>query len=117
MLKFDVECCENGEAAIELMENDGNSPFDLVVLDWHLPNVDGIDIAQRINNSPCIDHLPKMIIVAAYGHDVWKHDIEALSLADKLAKPVTPHSLRDAVEVLYGLKPKLALSPIGHDST
>ena len=109
MLKFDVECCENGEAAIELMESDGNSPFDLVVLDWHLPNVDGIDIAQRINNSPCIDHLPKMIIVAAYGHDVWKHDIEALSLADILAKPVTPHSLRDAVEVLYGLKPKLAL--------
>ena len=113
MFKLDVERCDNGEAAIELMESAGEVPFDLVLIDWHLPNVNGLEIGQRIQHSPCVTSQPKMIIVCASGRDSLKHDIDALGIAEVVVKPITPDSLRYAIEAAYGVQAKLA--PNSHD--
>ncbi len=42
--QFDVETAHSGPEAMEQLEF---STFDLVILDWHLPGMDGIDICKN----------------------------------------------------------------------
>ncbi len=45
----EVIAVENGEEGLTLLQ--GPSPFDLVVLDWMLPGVSGLDICKKMNGA------------------------------------------------------------------
>jgi signal transduction histidine kinase/DNA-binding response OmpR family regulator/HPt (histidine-containing phosphotransfer) domain-containing protein len=46
---FDVTSVDSGEKAVEALNRDGaQSPYQLVLLDWKMPGLDGIDTARHI---------------------------------------------------------------------
>ena len=55
----------NGEEALELIEE--NSP-DLVILDWMMPNMSGIDLCRSLRSRSETKHLP-IIILSARSED------------------------------------------------
>ena len=58
-----VKVCENGWAALEEIES--HESYDLLLLDNHLPGVNGLELARRARLLPHRRHTPIIIISAS----------------------------------------------------
>ncbi|WP_425038999.1 phosphate regulon transcriptional regulator PhoB [Primorskyibacter sp. S187A] len=58
---FAVSRAENGEEALLLVEEDAP---DVILLDWMLPNVSGIEVCRRLKMRPATRHVPVIMISA-----------------------------------------------------
>jgi len=98
---FRVQTADSGEAAIETVMRDvGCDPFRLVLMDWRMPGIDGLEAAHRIRERTGGGDEPAIVIVTAYGReDVAR---QAKDLSGFLVKPVTPSTLLDSVMVAFG---------------
>ena len=63
---FDVVMAENGDEALLLVTEEDP---DLIVLDWMLPNVSGIEICRRIKADPATRPIP-IVMLSARGDEV-----------------------------------------------
>lgn len=63
---FDVVMAENGDEALLLVQEE--QP-DLIVLDWMLPNVSGIEICRRVKADPATRPIP-IVMLSARGDEV-----------------------------------------------
>jgi two-component system sensor histidine kinase/response regulator len=92
-----VESGEDGLALVEERNRPGSpAPFGLVVLDWMLPGMNGLDVAERIRASDDTRGLP-IIMISAYAGKEEEARCAELGVNVFLRKPVTASSLFDAV--------------------
>jgi CheY-like chemotaxis protein len=102
LFQFDVHVASSGVKAIECLEQASSKPFDVVLIDWHMPGMNGDEVALRIHADRLIRHQPKVVMVTAYGRE------DVIKLANKagvdgfLTKPVSPSSLLDAMLSVLG---------------
>jgi len=88
-----------GREAIELISrpvDDGGKPFDLVLLDWDMPEVDGLDVARWVQKFAADAQLPAtplIVMVTALDRDQLMREAQGLKLADFLQKPITASRL------------------------
>jgi two-component system sensor histidine kinase/response regulator len=95
---FEVELAASGEEGITEIENaDRAKPFELVVMDWKMPGMDGIEAASRIKNHPSISNIPAVILVTAYGREEIMQKAENVGLDGFLIKPINASVLFDAI--------------------
>ena len=90
-----VACSNLGEALLEV----GSHPLALVLVDRHLPDGDGFEIARALRTRPCGQTVPIVAISAA----VQRGDVEAALLAGCdafLGKPCTRAALVSTLERL-----------------
>ena len=88
-------------------------PFDLVLLDWRMPDVDGIEAARRIRRATSLPHAPRIVLVTACGEDEVAQMASEEALDGYLIKPLTPSLLLDKILDLFGTKgiPPAVLRP------
>ena len=81
-------------------------PPDLVLVDVHLPDIDGVEIATRLKQERSLASVPFL----ALGDGAAEHDVALAAGADAfLAKPVDDRRLADEVRaVLAGRRERLA---------
>jgi PAS domain S-box-containing protein len=85
----------DGLLALELLEKED---FDLVLMDLHMPVMDGIEATRMIRKSenPRIKNIPIVALTAAIMSE--SHDkIEDLSINDYVLKPFKPHDLFERI--------------------
>ncbi|MBE3594307.1 MAG: response regulator [Candidatus Carbobacillus altaicus] len=90
---YAVDVAEEGERAFELLEQ---NDYDLLLLDIHLPGMDGLSIARTLRSLPDYQHL-KIVGISAL---VTEREIQAAYAAgfdDYVTKPI---SLRPFVETI-----------------
>ncbi len=93
---------ESGVDALStLAEADREDPFALVVLDWRMPGLDGIETARRIE-SVAGKGPPKLILATAYDHPVVRELADQVGIARVVTKPVSQSALFDAVMEAFG---------------
>lgn len=99
-----VDQASSGETAIALLEEQNDiAPYGLVVMDWKMPGMDGVETAKEIHNrSDAISNIPTVIMVTAYGKEELMHDAQGINLQGFLTKPVTSSSLLDAIMLAMG---------------
>lgn len=79
----------NATQAIELLRR---QPYDLALLDIHMPGADGLTLAQALRQLP---HAPAVVFVTAHAeHAVQAFELEAV---DYLTKPVRLERLQQAL--------------------
>ena len=80
--------------------------YDLVLLDWMMPEMNGGETTQLIKNNPDLKPPPAIIIMSALNNDKEIRENAKECGADGfLPKPVTPSSLLDTLmDVMYGYK-------------
>ena len=101
--QWTVSQADCGEDAIRMLEKmDQNAPCDLVLMDWRMPGMDGIETAELILRHVGLGHIPKIIIMSAYDRVNVPKAAEKLNLAGFLGKPITPSQLYSAVLVAMG---------------
>ena len=82
-----------------------NEPFDLAILDWHMPDVDGITLARKMAADPEIDRIPRMMLSSASVRDVVARDSDHL-FASFLSKPVRQGRLRECLMMVLANAPE-----------
>ena len=109
-----VDQAGTGESAIALLEEaDDGEPYELVLMDWKMPGMDGIETTRAIQHERELEHVPTVIMVTAYGREEAQANAEGVQLAGFLTKPVTPSTLLDSIMVAMGRE---ALSGTGRES-
>ncbi len=86
---FDVASVDSGAKAVAAVRDAaaGGYPFDLTMLDWQMPGMDGLQTAHAIAALQLQSH-PKPIIVTAYGREEVVQGAQAAGIEDLLVKPV-----------------------------
>jgi two-component system sensor histidine kinase/response regulator len=81
---------------------DSDQPYDVVLLDWKMPGMDGTETAKAIRELP-VSPLPHMVMVTAYGREEVLKEAALAGLGEVLIKPVSASTLFDTlVQVLGG---------------
>ena len=89
------------EAYISLQTAEKN--FDLILMDWAMPEVNGLEAVRHIQQNIQISQIPAIIMVTAYALDEVVREAEEVGLDGFIVKPVTPSTLFDGI--MKALKP------------
>jgi len=91
------------------MKNDNDTPFDLVVLDYHLPYKDGIEVAEHILS---VNPHQRILIASSYPREIIVRSAEVLNRSIELM--LKPFELEDFARTVEGLKQAEIIDGIGH---
>ena len=83
----DVTACTSAEEAWELYRTQAQDPYQLVILDWLLPNMDGLELSRRLGT---LRHRQRSVILVVTVRD-RPGDLEDVLDAgadDYLTKPI-----------------------------
>jgi two-component system sensor histidine kinase/response regulator len=74
-------------------------PYDVVLMDWRMPDLDGLNAARLIRGAKDSLPLPVVVMVTAYGREVLAEARETgeAPFAGFLTKPITPKQLNEVV--------------------
>ena len=100
---FEVSLAASGEEGLaEFEKSIAGKGYDLVVMDWKMSGIDGIETARRIKNLPGLGRMPRIILVTAYGREEIMRQAEKMGLDGFLIKPVSPSVMFDTVMQAFG---------------
>ena len=70
-----VETAENGQEALEMMHD---KPFDVLLLDILMPDMDGYELLERIKGKEELRHIP-VIMISAIAKKTFFHSMQMLN--------------------------------------
>lgn len=92
-----VDLVDNGSAALValLAAVDKSLPYDVLIMDLHMPNMDGLTLARTICNIPAIAAIPRLLLSS--GGIGLETELKALGIAQSMLKPVKQTQLFEAI--------------------
>ncbi|MFC1581117.1 response regulator, partial [Thermodesulfobacteriota bacterium] len=100
---YEVEKASSGEEALTLIKQATDErPYNLVLIDWKMPGMDGVETIRQIRNLNDLGIQPKIIMVTAYAWDEAVEAAENIGLDGLLIKPARPSDLLDAILQAFG---------------
>ncbi len=108
---FEAVQAASGQEAIEVLRQAQAQPFDLVLMDWQMPDMDGIEAARRIRSDPHLAPPPPIIMVSAYGREELMLQAAKVGIASFLIKPVSPSLLLDTILQEFGKRVRRSATP------
>ncbi|MBF0549566.1 MAG: response regulator [Deltaproteobacteria bacterium] len=99
---FDVVTVDSGEEALLAISRAASEqrPFELLLLDWKMPGLDGLETARRLEVEVGRGRLPRppvIIMVTAFGREHLLAAAGKTPLDAVLNKPITPPGVFDAI--------------------
>ena len=90
-----TDICTDGKEALEMLEicHAKHEPYNLVLLDWKMPEMDGIDVAKEIRKR--YSNETTVIILTAYNWDEIMDEALHIGVDSFLAKPLFASSVID----------------------
>ena len=77
-------------------------PYQLVLLDWRMPGMDGLALVRALREEALPGPAPAILLVTAYGDEEIVREAARRGLAGCLAKPVSASTLLDAINGACG---------------
>lgn len=103
-----VTLAGSGLEALELMQKNLHEPFDLVLMDWKMPEMDGLETSQHIHSQAKNTTLPPVVIMTtAYDQKNLSHMAKKAHIHNVLIKPVTLSTLYDSILEAFDSKTPL----------
>lgn len=109
-----VDAVDAGRAAVSAVrENSEKDPYQMVLMDWSMAEMDGIEATRLIKTDPEIQIMPSIIVMTAFGRDEEKQRAFAAGADGYLHKPLTTISLvEEVIQVLASSHKKQSLSTV-----
>ncbi|MCW8930391.1 MAG: transporter substrate-binding domain-containing protein [Gammaproteobacteria bacterium] len=104
---FHVDVASSAQDAYEILnQNDMKVPdfsksIDLILMDWRMPDVNGLDAATFIQTKMSLKKVPKIILITAYGREEILKKAEKAELDGFLIKPINPSTLFDTIMAVF----------------
>ena len=93
----DIEEAEDGVQALSKLQNGG---FGLVVSDWNMPNMDGLDMLKAVRQEPSIKDIPVLMVTAEAEKDKVITAIQA-GVNNYVVKPFTGEILKEKLDMIF----------------
>ncbi|WP_020588001.1 response regulator [Desulfobacter curvatus] len=102
---FRVETVVSGMSGLDRLETSiGIDPFEIILLDWKMPVMDGMETCRRIHAMTGLVPMPKIIMATAYCKSEAQDQALKVGLDGFVTKPVTQSTLYDSIMAAYGRK-------------
>ena len=85
-------------------------PYEVVVLDWRMPETDGLELAQTIRTTPSLDGL-RLVLLTSIGHRGDGTLVHEAGIDAYLTKPVREALLFDCLRTVMGQPTRSASTP------
>ena len=102
--QFRVFEASGGKEALERVQKaeKESDPFQLVIMDWRMPGMDGIEATRVLQQDDSLGVTPTVIMVTAYGREEAAQAAQDIKLNGYLTKPVSPSTLLDTIMHAFG---------------
>jgi two-component system, chemotaxis family, chemotaxis protein CheY len=99
---YEVQEAANGREALQIIEA-GNSGIKLVLADWNMPEINGLDLLKRLRQNPALSSLAVVMVTT---ETEIEHIAEALEAGanEYVMKPFTQDILVEKLQ-LAGIHP------------
>ncbi len=93
----------DGKIAWEKIEEavEQNQPFGLIIADWNMPQMSGLELLKKVRNHPTIHNTPFIMITAENERDYVNQAIKD-GVSDFIVKPFSAKVLKDKLDKLVG---------------
>ena len=99
-LKIYCDIASSGEAALELISKNGS--YDIYIIDWKMPGMDGIQLAEQINKlNP--ENTSMIIMISAADWSYIENDAKKAGIEQYLQKPVFRSDLVNCLNKCFGI--------------
>ena len=99
-MMFDVTVVSSGIEAIKEVESKKDA-FDLVIIDWRMPGLDGLETSRIILSEKQIT-TPTIIMVTSFGREEIAHRAHEIGIKGFITKPVSSSLLFDSIMEVFG---------------
>jgi polar amino acid transport system substrate-binding protein len=113
---FRVTEADSGQEALNILLSSHNDPFSLVLVDWKMPGMDGIELTRRIKTLSKDFKIPSILMVTAYRDDNIFKDAKSAGIETVLAKPIKPSALLDSIMSSLDKKQRQSMIEIKNES-
>ena len=99
---YQVVAAGDGEEAYEAAVE---SPPDLLITDYHMPFMSGLELCERLKRTPQTQHVPALMLTAR-GYSLKQEDLIRTNIVGVLSKPFSPREVLARVQELVGAVPQ-----------
>ena len=92
----EVVHANNGREALDRLATDA---VDVVITDWYMPEMNGLDFVKILRTTPATSHIPIVIVTANAASDDIQHALE-LGVKGYILKPFTVETMKDKIDAL-----------------
>jgi len=98
-LNMPVDSVSSGAAAIREVSRAAaeNRPYNLILMDWKMPEMDGLEAARRIKENDQLPTPPAIFLVTAFSQADIREQTAAMNLEGFLTKPLNTSVLVDTI--------------------
>jgi len=87
----------NGVEAFAYLESD---PVDLIISDWEMPELNGIELLKKVRSTPPLQHIPFLILTISKDESKSSEAIQA-GATDFLTKPLPADRLQEKIRQIF----------------
>ncbi|WP_319762513.1 response regulator [Maridesulfovibrio sp.] len=95
---FNIHYAEDGIMALAQLQE--HSSTELVLLDWNMPRMSGIDCLREIRSSPKFEKLPVIMVTAEAEQELVVEAVSA-GVTNYIVKPFTPATLEKKIKEIF----------------
>ncbi|HPR56855.1 MAG TPA: response regulator [Bacteroidales bacterium] len=89
------------------------APFDIMLIDFHMPEMDGLESVKSINSSETIKPLPKIVLLSSDDVTISRDNLLKLGIKKYLIKPIFQYDLINVLNDLISDIPEKTTSDSG----
>jgi two-component system chemotaxis response regulator CheY len=94
---YDVVDAADGQEALDVLE--GGARPDVALIDWNMPNVDGLELVTRIRKNPDWRSITLMMVTTESEYDQIVRALAA-GAHEYVIKPFTPDAIVEKLQLL-----------------
>jgi PAS domain S-box-containing protein len=101
---FHARAVSSGEEGLSALVHGSQvgQPFDLVLMDWRLPGMDGIEASRRIKEHPTLSPIPAILMISAFESEDVLRGLKEPRFDAFLVKPITEGVLMRTIASIGG---------------
>jgi PAS domain S-box-containing protein len=108
-----VDVAASGREAIAaIRQHSAGDPYDIIFMDWRMPDMDGLQTSRYIKSDETLPRVPHIVLVTAFGREEVREEAERLQLDGFLVKPVTKSMIVDTLVNVFAEEGEAATAAV-----
>ena len=97
--RMGFETMEAGDGHIGFESLEANPELDIVLVDWNMPTVNGLEFVRKVRESPTLSPVP-ILVVSSESDPRYVDKIKSAGANGYIEKPFTPEQILEQLRTL-----------------